>query len=295
MAAYDTTSLVASVKRRGSVPTTQALMQSQDFLDVANEELLGYVVPVIMKARSDFFRVNVDQLIAGQTTFRMPARAIGGKLAEIKFIDLQGNRGDVPQISENDLQDAAFGAYVLGNTLSIWNSNQPLDARWYTLRLSYYQRPSTLVYPSSCGVVSSAIGGSITLTAPVPAGFSSGALYDIVRAAPGFECLATDVTANVSGSTVTLSTTAPADMRAGDYVCLAQQSPVPQIPAEFHGLLAQAITVKVLQAIGDTEQLGTAAQLLARAEDDATSLIAKRIDGTPRKIVNRGGLFRSAW
>jgi hypothetical protein len=290
--AYDTTALVASIKRRASVPTTQGLIDANGLLDVANEELLSYVMPLVVASQTERGVTQVDQAIAGASQFRFPTRAFGGNLREVQIIDNTSRFVNVPQISVDQLNMATFGFYLTGNLLNLWTNLQPLNTAWLLLRMTYYQRPSTLVYPSACGVVSSVNGAAVTLTGSPPAGFVSGALYDIVRASPGFECLATDVAGNVAGSVITLSSSAPTDLRPGDYLCLAGQSPVPQIPAELHPLLAQACAVKILQAVCDTDMLDAAMGILAKMEADAKALIAQRVDGEALRIVNRGSLFR---
>ena len=292
---WDTNSLVASVKRRASVPTTQGLLASSDFTDIATEEMNGYVVPLVISAQSEYMVTEVDQLIAGSTTFRMPLRAVGGKLREVQLIDTSGRFINVPQITVDQLNNVTFGFYVKGNTLNLWNNLQPLPLNYATLRMSYYTRPNALIYPTSAAVIQSIAGNALTLTGAPPGTFTSAMTYDLVRANPGFECLATDQAATVSGSTVTLATAPSADLRAGDYVCLAGQSPVPQIPAELHPLLAQAIAVKALQTICDFEAMDREIGVLARMEKDATRLIATRVDGEALRVVNRSSLFRSYW
>jgi hypothetical protein len=306
--AYDTTALVASVKRRASVPTTQATISVQDFLDLANEELQSYVVPLLLEAKSEYLVTETDYSIDGSSlpamlpmdlsggvvgSVRIPTRAIGGKLREVQFVDARGLFTSIPQITVDQLQVVDFGFYVKGNVGYIWSKGKPLSANWRTIRLSHYQRPSDLVYPAAAGVITGMAGTSVTL-ASVPTGFTSSVYYDLVRAQPGFETLSVGKGATVAGSTLTFASLPP-DLTIGDYVCLAGQSPVPQIPAELHPLLAQAITVKVLQAIGDDGGMQAAMGLLARLERDARNLIAQRIDGEPLHVVAHTSLFRSAW
>ena len=293
--AYDTNALVASVKRRGSVPTTQGLVAQQDFLTIGDEEMQSYVVPLVIDAQSEYMVTEVDQLIAGQTSFRIPTRAVGGKLREVQLVDTLGKFANVPQITVDQLNAVTFGFYLKGNTLNLWNNLQPLNSAWITLRMSYYTRPNSLVYPTAAGTIQSIAGNSVTLTGAPPATFTSSATYDLVRASPGFECLATDSSATVAGSTITFSSAPSSDLRAGDYVCLAGQSPVPQIPLELHSLLAQAVAVKVFQVVCDFDGMQAAQQVLAKMEEQARDLIANRVDGESLRIVNRSSLFRTMW
>ena len=331
MAAYDTLALVASVKRRASVPTTQALISTQDILDIANEEMQGYVVPCLLAERSEYLVATVnyklpdtsgsytdaglldalldmplvgdplvaDGLFFGNATdriaFRLPERAIGSKLRALQLIDTKGMPWVYPNIGMDQIPSSNWGYWIAGNIVTMWNNNLPLAQTWYAARVSYYQRPNTLILPSACGVVRSYDfdAKTVTLSATPPATFTTSATFDVVKAKPGFECLSSDQTVTlVAGSTLTFENALPDNIAAGDYVCLATEAPVAQVPVEFHPLLQQATAVKVLQTISDYEALERATVLLGRMESDAKALVAQRVDGAPAQVINRSGLLR---
>jgi hypothetical protein len=123
---------------------------------------------------------------------------------------------------------------------------------------------------------------------------ATGTLYDLVRASPGYESLADDVTPLADYTFPTF--TAPTDVEVGDYVCLAGESCVPQIPVELQPVLAQRVIVKVLEAIGDAAAVQTAQGKLLEAEAAAKTLLTPRVDGEPKMFRNPSSPFRSgAW
>jgi uncharacterized membrane protein len=249
------------------------------------------IVPLVLSAREDYYLATSDtSLSSSVTSARIPARAIGGKLREVSWISTSGDEVNLPRVSVDDLEDAQSGFYVSGNTVYLVT---PEGDTWDgTLRLTYYSRPGKLVSTSAVATVASVASATITTAATVPSTFSASVTYDLVKATPGFEFVAVDQSSSVaSGTTVTLSTAPGSSLVAGDYVCLAGDSPVPQCPAEFHSVLAQAVAARVLEALGDREGHADALAKLKEAEASALKLITNRVDGEPQKITNRRGLF----
>lgn len=68
----------------------------------------------------------------------------------------------------------------------------------------------------------------------------------------------------------------------GDYICYGGESPVPQVPAEAHPLLAQAVLCQYLKA---TDRPG-ALEERARMESDLIGLLAPRTENQPHRTVN---------
>src|SRR5690606_8653031 len=104
------------------------------------------------------------------------------------------------------------------------------------------------------------------------------------------ECLGIDQTiTGISGTTIEFSSL-PDELAVGDYVCLAGESPVPQIPVEFHALLAQEVVVKVLEALGKSTK--DAKDDLKTLKENLPNLITPRVQGESRRVVNRRPITR---
>ena len=78
-----------------------------------------------------------------------------------------------------------------------------------------------------------------------------------------------------------------------DIIALATQTNIPQIPSDLHVLLAQRVSARILESIGDTEGLGNANAKIKELEDKTDILIGNRVDDAPKIIKNRHSLLRS--
>lgn len=130
----------------------------------------------------------------------------------------------------------------------------------------------------------------MTTVGAVPSTFSSGVTLDVVNHNPGFRILVLDAatTGTVSGTTITFSVALPASVVAGNYVCLAGESPVPQLMPEAHPLLAQRIVVKSLEALGDKKVDGAMATC-ERMKKELLARLMPRTKGAIQYVVNRNG------
>jgi hypothetical protein len=124
----------------------------------------------------------------------------------------------------------------------------------------------------------------------VPSGMTTSTPLDVVRGRPGFDVLVADATpTNVTGTTITFGAgVLPSDTAVGDFVCFAEESPFPQVPAEAHPLLAQMTAADLLEALGDTEALAAAQAKVAAEKESVKNLLSSRIDG--ESMVLSGGL-----
>lgn len=83
-----------------------------------------------------------------------------------------------------------------------------------------------------------------------------------------------------------------ANMQIGDYICLANETIIPQIPPDLHNALAERTAARILAAIGDTEGLQISNSKLQEIEARQGSIIDNRVDGAPQKITNRKSILR---
>jgi hypothetical protein len=263
-----------------------------DFLATADEEIQSYLLPLLRKVREDYYLQETDFTIASGADYRIPYRAAGAALRDIQLISSGGDVKHPPRITIDELDDettGTWGVYFFGGVVRLLEIE---PSEYPTLRMVYYLRPSSLVDPSAVGVVQSfdATAKTVTLVS-APAAFSGITSWDIVRAKPGFDMLAFDKAGTLAGTTITFSTALPADLAVGDYVCLPEQTPVPQIPAEFFSLLVERMVFRFAQGQGDTEAAQLAASVATRLEADAVSLVRQRLGPLHVKIMPIRGLW----
>jgi hypothetical protein len=169
------------------------------------------------------------------------------------------------------------------------------------LAFYYYLRPNSLVKDSQVAsiVAINRTTGELSLSS-IPAGYtlysaaSNNVLltgYDFVKAKSPHNILSIDVAAiNINNTTKVITVnpaSIPKDLEIGDYMTLAGQTCVPNIPTELHMVLAQRVAQRVLEAIGDTEGLNNATAKVAEMENKLSTMMDNRVEGAPRKVVNR--------
>lgn len=298
-----TSDFMTAVKRRAAVPTAQVTFSSTDFYQLGDEEQRSKLTPLVLKTMEEMYVRTFDYSVAAnQAGYLIPSRAIASALRNVQIVDPNNdlNRSDLPRLSPEDLYsssgDANFtirkaGFYLQGNQVILYptpNSAQSL------LRLSYYCRPNSLVDTTECAQVQ-AINTSLNqiTVASLPSTFNSGTPLDFVKTNPGFECSAIDQTpTNVAGTVLTFGSSLPSDLSVGDYICLAGQTCVLQVPVELQPLLIQYVVVRVLSAQGDAEALAAAIKELEKLEENALLLISPRVAGKARRVANGRAMNR---
>lgn len=303
-------SLIASVKNRALIPTSQNTFTNEDFLRFANEEMQIGLVPSVLQVHEEYLLYIEDiPLVSNVVKYDIPYRAIGNKTRDISYLDAQKNLYNVTRIQVEDVpfyQGFTFGIsqraiYILNNQICLIPNTIGAVSESQALRVTYYMRPNELVKQSRIGVIQSinTTTGVVTLTSTAPTVFSTSALYDIIQYKAPHRTLDFDVQATaVSGNTITFAPAdLPSELRPGDHIALAGECMIPQIPDELHVVLAQRVACRCLEALGDREGLAAANAKLAEMEQKTGYLIDNRVEGAPQKIINhfsplRQNLFR---
>lgn len=291
---FSTVALLASIKRRGMLPSTDETLATADFLAIATEEIQSYITELLVSVREEYAVSSYDvATVVGTEAYRLPPRATGDALRDVLLSDGQGNYHPLSRVEPSRRYDygstGEASGYVLEDNSVILI---PAPSTSHTLRMMYFRQPSKLVETSAVATISSidVTRLIITTTASIPSTFTSGVVLDVVDEKPGFRCLTIDAatTGTVSGTTITLSSALPSTVEAGDYVCLAGESPVPQIPVSLHPLLAQRVVVKCLEALGD-KGVNAAKAICDEMRKSAVTLLTPRTQGSARVIVNFNG------
>ena len=96
---YTTTDLIASVKTKGLIPTSQSTFQDEDFLRFGTEEIQVSLLPTLLSVREEFFVTYADQQItANQEGYDIPDRAVGRALRDVLYVN--GNPGQITGSTE---------------------------------------------------------------------------------------------------------------------------------------------------------------------------------------------------
>lgn len=296
MASYSTTDFLASVRMRGSIPTTTStnnVNSAANLLIMATEELHIKLLPLIMSVREEFYVATKDHAVTeNQANYGIPSRASGMVLRSVHLVD-GTTVCELNPVDPEDVTTTATGTpegyYLEHNNVVLYPTPNATSG---TLRLRYFIRPSRLTTTTSCAQVSAInTGTNVVTVGSIPSSWGSGTIIDFVDADAPYACHAIDQTiSNVSGTDITFSDL-PANLAVGDWVALAEYSPIPQLPHEFLPVLSQMTVVRALEAIGDREGAMAANKVLTEPDvgmvASALKLITPRVHGAPKKVIRR--------
>jgi hypothetical protein len=280
---------------QSSVPN-QEVMTDEGLLRLATKEIRLFVQPRLMALREDYFKTHQDFTITEQgASYRIPAAAIGNKLANVTYVDSSGLETPVNSLGgDASLAETADGFVIKGGSV-ILKKNVTSG----TLRMEYYFRSPALVLLEDAGEVSEFDGDfEFTLSANVPSTIEVGTVVDIVSGVSPFTVLQTGlVVDNVGLDYFSVSVSPSVTVAEGDFVVVSGQTCVVPLSLELHPILAQRVAVKVLKSIGDSEGAATAEGDLQIMEQAIPILASPRVDDRPKKIVNNAllGNGRGSW
>lgn len=301
---YTTADILTSVKKRGVIPTSQKTFSDDDFVRFMDEELRLQIVPMLIRLRENYFVDVYDQsVVAGQDTYDLPPRAIGMKVKNVYYVDDQGRPfelaridiDDIPYLQNSSTETVGEPRYFYFKDNYVILLPVPNNSTG-TIRQYYYLRRNELIQTTACGQITASASGDLTLN-NVPTSFTTAQVYDIVKGTPGFQTLASDLTASaVTTSDITFSVgDVPSAVAVGDYVCLAQQSPIPQIPYDIFPLLSQRALVRALRGISDTVGADKAEADMKSLQDATEHLLSDRADEQSKKIWSPNNISQYVW
>jgi hypothetical protein len=305
---YATEQLIDNIKRRCAVPTSQLTYSPADFTDLANDELQGQVVPLIMATREEYFVTFTDVQVTGNEV-EIPDDAAGEKLRSVCFVQSSSPLWliNIPRIDLDVVAGVGFanyaslaGFYIQGNKLMLYPSNSvPQNT---TVRLFYYKRTLTLANPSAYGQVLTVDHNTNEMTLSfVPNDWDIGTELNAVSQTQPFGATNSLMTVtNVSSPTVIVDDAT--GVSVGDYVSDYGFSAIPQVPIEAHAYLAQLTAVKALEGLGDREGMKAAQAKADMLQKALLVMVSQRVDGSVKKILNpngglriNGGLWRNGF
>lgn len=299
---FTTTGLLRQTKRRGFLSNGAGLTNGS-MLEAISEQLRT-AIPAFLKDLREEYIIAKLSIPVTSATVPAPARAVGAALRTVKWVSNDGTEVQLPRIEPERRQDYALTDscpqvyYFEGNNLIL----VPAVSSG-TVVLAYQQRPGELVLPSECGKVLSKNANNFTVTVEArPSGWTADSVYDFVSArnADNFKAYALDVNGPdfdgdflFTGNVGTFSDL-PSwfdSINVGDYICLAEETCIPQLPMEVHDLLAQQSAWQLASDTGST-RLPAIEKALTALKEQLTTLLSPRSDGSPRVIVNRSRIGR---
>jgi hypothetical protein len=234
---------------------------------------------MMLKLNEEFFLQYKDFAIQSGARYRIPRRAIGAKIRDLQYIDPSNNYSSIDRLFEEDRPRSKSGYYMLRNEVEL-----STDFITGTLRMKYFARPNELVLPSSCGIIQSIDTGTFQVTlSSTPNTFTTGSLMDFIQNNNPYDLLGFDYAiTGVSGNTIEFSSL-PVGLEVGDWLCLANQAPVPMIPDELHPVLVKSALCATLSAKKD-KSFEQEMVILQQMKEDAINMLDPRVDNDSIKF-----------
>lgn len=298
-ASYTSNRIIRSVQRTAVVPISQSTFTEQDILEIASEEIDISVVPQILKLHEDYLLASEEVPADGRKAYDIPYRAIGSKLRDVAWVDNNGNTYEMTKVPVDFLSDynnnagsTAEAQYYYIKNNQIWLINNLATSG--SFKFFYYFRPNRLVKDERAGVIKSIDrDNNLIVVDSIPEHFNEGLVVDFIQSRTPHRTLGFDLTVNTvnfSSGEITVNTL-PEDLRVGDYIAQAEESPVPQIPSEIHPVLVQRIAFRINESLGDAQASGMSKARLGEMDTNAQSIIDNRVEASPAKIINRNGFI----
>jgi len=291
------------------MPSVQNLFTDANLLTIMTFEMSSKITPLIDNQAEEYF-VHIDDIpyISGATTFQIPSRAVAGKLRSVTFVDANNNEVRIPRLRLEDtmsnanatgltINPALWGFYIRNDKIVLYlGSTTGGTSGFVFLRLRYIRQPNTLVLSTACGEVTNITGNVVTVDA-IPSTFTISETYDLISNSPVmFDSLLDDATItaiNTGLNTITFTNgTVPSGLQIGDWVCLAGQSPIPQIPYNpGFQLLLQLSAAKCLEIHGDVQGFNVAMSQAADMKTYFISVLTPRVDANVIRLTTPGSLY----
>lgn len=288
---YSMTEMIASIKRRATVPTSQLTFKDLDFTALCNDELQGEVIPLLMSTREEYFVEFVDVALANNE-IEIPENAVGLKLRSVSYKQSGSDlnlvnlpRLDLDTVTNQNLNPFKSGFFVQGNKLIIYPSNSIPSGS--IIRLYYYKRTLVLTEPNNFGQVVSIDTNTNTIQLTrVPSSWTTSTKLNSISQDSPFNITNEEISIT-SVSSPSIIVDSLDGISVGDYISEQGYSAIPQVPVEVHQYLAQLTAVKCLEAQGDVQGMKVAQAKADSLKEKILIMVSNRVDGSPKKIINQ--------
>lgn len=297
---YTADDLIDEVRLEANLPPAAEddNLTDAEILRMADKLIQRRWIPFVHSAQG-YYRVTSKTVEVSSEGVRVPKRAVGATLDEIKVSDSNGNDlYNIPEITiekrgsyESSYHYDRLSYSFEGDIIKF----QPSDTSISHVKLYYQWRPGKLVETSSSRVMEITSISGAELSGTPNTNWDANTLFDVVQAVPNYDLLL-DETAPTGDPNATASVIFSSEVSGvavGDYVVEHGYTPVIHLPEEVFPLLVSSIVVRCLMRVGDTEQASYESDILEKDSQAVKQLLIPRNRGENRKIVNRYSPLRS--
>ncbi len=300
---YTTESLIASIKRRITLPDAQNLYSSDDLIAFMGDELSSTIIPLIHSVQQEYWVQKIDvSLVQNQTNYTIPIRGITNGLRLVTLLDNNNNEIAYPLLRPENTASSynwmspyststLTGFYMEGDHIVMF-PNSVVTNPVNTVRFRIERQPSQLCSVNQAAQITNIVGSVVTVNL-VPSDWTTTLTFDIQNGQPQFQPKGDDLT--VSNVDIGLSQmtfdSLPSTVVVGDWISVANTSVIPQIPYQMFPYLAQCVANLCMAGMADSEPYQDGVRKIALMKEDLLKLMQPRDMGNVQTIVNRGGLF----
>lgn len=292
--------VLAGAKKRAVVPTNQVLMDDDDILEFIDDVIKVHVIPLIESVNGEFFvTTKLEALVASQSNYAIPYRAIGRTLRDLKIKNTTSNETrNCPYIEPEDVHlftDTAldYGHYFKGDEIYLTPDVPSSVTGDDSLEIWYKLRPSRVVKLANAAKVASVSSPSVEVESI--GDIATNSVIDFIAGTSGNGIREMDKTCtNVSGTTLTFAAAdIPSGLVAGDYISLAGTAPViTMIPDECSPWIERLVAREILLSIGDDIGADKLNPGIGQERTNLLQILEPRNEGEPKIIINRHSLAR---
>ena len=303
---YTTDSLIASVKRRITLPDAQNLYSSDDLIAFMSDELSSTCVPLVHSVQQEYWVEKIDiPLVQNQTNYTIPIRGVTNGLRLVTLLDTNNNEIAYPLIRPEVTASAynwmtpyststLYGFYMENDHVVMFPNSiatNPVN----TIRFRIERQPSQLCATDEAAQVISISGQLVTVSA-IPSDWTTSLTYDLINGSPQFQSKGDDFVVsnlNTGTSVITFTTTLPTNLAVGDWISIANTSPIPQIPVQMFPYLAQCAANLCMAGMADAGPYNDGMKKATMMKEDLLKMMQPRDNGNVQVVVNRDGLFNN--
>jgi hypothetical protein len=313
-----TDDLLAEARGGVAAPSANGLISPSELLSFADSDMRTELAQILIGTRSEYWLTDyTTPVVASQSTYRLPDRALGMGLRDVTVLDSGGREYNCTQIPADQRYLWSHGqswgesgpfVFTFENG-SVTLLPTPAQSSQWTLRMRYYAEPSTLDLLENCSAFSNTPPSptQIALDDTVSPATGNNAVIDIIYGAGMHEVMFTERLVNSAvGTTIILqgdTPIVPEDVAGNDvsslthYVARLGRTPLPPIPMTLWPALVALTRRSYCEAIGDMRGMEAASAMYERKRAAALSLLQPRVDGEVRRPVPlftplRGGRYR---
>jgi len=273
--------LLDSVKLSGTFP--DGMFEDADYVKFLNESYFSDILPFIMKHREDYYTTYVDYDFANSII--IPPDAIANKISDVSLVSSDGKtiEANLPRLGREELaNNRCLGFYPEGNYLKFYPQDVGTGRK---VRVTYYARPLPLELPDNIATIESYLLGVATVD-QIPTWVASTTCV----ITPNYQPYAIS-TGTITGSNAIDSTITIADCATGYYLSRIGYRAIADLPLEVRDVLVQGAILKAMVSIKDKDGVKLAAESLAMAKDNASTILTPRVDNEVKKLINTSGLW----